>query len=129
MKIKFAIYVLFATVFLLGACGPQQTATPDQAAIQHQIETGVALTVASNDAATAAAIAAQPTATATVIVATTPTNVTFPTLTPFATITPFVITPGSTGGGGSGSGSGGTPSDAAISGDVLLTEGGPIHQQ
>jgi len=114
MKTKYVIYVLVAMTFLLGACGPQQAATPDQNAIRQEIETSVALTVAAGDALTAAA---QPAFTETVAAAST--NTPFPTLTPFATITPFVITPsgGGGGGGGSGSGGGGTYYGGELCGD------------
>ena len=100
MKIKLALFVLLATMLVMGACVPGQP-TPDLEDIAQQIETAVAQTVAAGDALTAAA---QPTFTATVEVS--PTNTSFPTLTPFPTITPFVITPGGSG-SGSGSGSGG----------------------
>jgi hypothetical protein len=87
-------WLVALAVALLSACAP----APSAQEIQAQIGTGVALTVAAQDAQTAAA---QPAATMTL----TPTTVPFelPSMTPILpSATPFVISPPSSGGGGGG---------------------------
>jgi hypothetical protein len=100
---KSLMYFLLVLALLVGACAPDQpTVSADE--ISRQIETSVALTVAVNNALTAAAVPAN-----TDTPLPPPTDTPFPTLTSFPTLTPFVVTPGtgsgtSTSGGGGGSG-------------------------
>ena len=100
MKTKHLFFATMILAFVLTACGQPTPAAPNQAAIDQQIGTSVAQTVAAGEALTAAA---QPSETP----LPPPTNTSFPTLTPFPTITPFVVTPASGGGGSGGSGGSG----------------------
>jgi len=94
---KRILFFTLAMTFLLAACNPAVT-TPDAAEIQHQVETAVALTVASQNLETqqaAPAVTETPLPTQTEVVAASPTPI-------LPTATPFVIVPPTTVPGGGG---------------------------
>ena len=96
---KRILFFTLAMTFLLAACTPAVT-TPDAAEIQSQVETAVALTVASQNLETeqaAPAVTETPLPTQTEVVPASPTAI-LPTATPFVIVPPTTVP----GGGGSG---------------------------
>jgi hypothetical protein len=92
---------VLAAVLLLAACTPAQPATPDLMEIQNQVETSVALTVASQNLETQQAIppaSETPIPTITLAVVDTPTS-DLPTATPFVILPPTNVPSGGGGGG------------------------------
>ena len=95
-------FTALAVLFVIAACAPAPAATQDPALIQNQIETSVALTVASQNFETqqaAPVVTEPPLPTDTPAVIDTPTPI-LPTATPFVIVPPTTVSGGGGGGGG-----------------------------